>query len=82
MVQGQCLAVSYLGDAVARLSPMCSARFAADRTGAAMHLLGGNVLAGRVPDILRMEDFAPHARKTVLQERLIRNDKQSLEMAV
>jgi hypothetical protein len=29
-----------------------------------------------------MEDFAPHARKTVLQERLIRNDERSLEMAV
>jgi hypothetical protein len=41
----------------------------ADRTGATLLLLRGNIPPGGVSAILRIEDFAFHPRKTVLRRR-------------
>jgi hypothetical protein len=37
---------------------------------------------GHVPDIVRMDDFARHARKPVREERFVRSDERDLEMMV
>jgi hypothetical protein len=76
-----CLAGMHRREVAESSSAPCAALTAAERPGATLRLLRGNIPSGWKPALLRIDDFALHTRKTVRQERLLRNAERSLELA-